>query len=125
MIAAGRPPPFPHDRPAAAEKPTVNHLVDNAARLLETASTCSSTQPSPTDWTVFIGPEGGLQMVAGSVQSLAALAWTRGARSAWQVSHHPASVRVEGWHDGQRCLLETPKPAPRLVADLRLYELAA
>lgn len=125
MCRPPAPASFPQTRPAPAEKPLVNALLGNAAKLLETASSCSSADPSPNDWTIFIGPEGGLQMVAGAVQSLESLSWTCGARTAWQVSHRASSVRVEGWHAGQRCILESPKPAARLVADLRLYELAA
>jgi hypothetical protein len=111
--------------PAPAEKPSVHTLLDNTARLLDTASAACLLTPCPTDYAVFIGPEGGLQMVAGAAQSLPSLAWTHGARCVWQVSHRPTSVRVEGWQAGQRCVLESPMPAPRLVADLRLYSLAA
>lgn len=97
--------------------------MDNTARLLETASGCAGS-----DYTLFIGPEGGLQMVAGAAESLEALSWTRGATSAWQVLNRPDAVRVEGWEQGRRCILESPRPAcraARVLGDLRLYELAA
>lgn len=106
----------------------MNQLLDNTARLLETASCCANAGLPASDWTLFIGPEGGLQMVAGAAQSLESLVWSRGARSAWQVLHGESSVRVEGWQGGQHCILESPRPgsaATRLLANQRLYELAA
>lgn len=102
--------------------------MHNAARLLETASSASDAGLAGSDWTVFIGPEGGVQMVAGATESLESLAWSRGARSAWQILNRETSVRVEGWQGGRRCMLESPKTGcstDRLLGNLRLYELAA
>ena len=106
----------------------MNSLMDNTARLLETASGCSDASLPASDWTLFIGPEGGIQMLAGADQSLESLAWTRGAQSAWQILNRETTVRVEGWQAGQRCILESPRSAGRagrILGNLRLYELAA
>jgi hypothetical protein len=103
-------------------------MMDNAARLLESAANVAEAGMGGGDWTVFIGPEGGVQMVAGAAESLESLVWSRGARAAWQIVNRGGSVRVEGWEAGQRCMLEAPKAgrrAERLLGDLRLYELAA
>lgn len=102
--------------------------MHNAARLLETASSASVVGLAGSDWTVFIGPEGGVQMVAGAAESLESLVWTRGARSAWQILNRETSVRVEGRQGGQRCMLEAPKAGCRvdqLLGNVRLYELVA
>jgi hypothetical protein len=106
----------------------VNALLDNANRLLETAADCCAAGMDSSDWTIYFGPQGGLQMVAGADQSLESLAWTRGALSAWHVIRSHDKVRVEGRHGHQRCLLEAPAPQRhlrQLLSDVRLYELAA
>lgn len=103
-------------------------LLQNAKELLETAAKSVEAGLDTGDWTVFIGPEGGLQLIAGSEHALDSLTADRGASAAWRISRQTGSVRVEGLAGTDHCVLESrPKTATlrRLVSDVRLYELAA
>ncbi len=111
-----------------ADRWSVTGLLDNARRILETAVRCTEPGPGSEDWTVFVGPHGGLQMIAGSGHSLESLRWSQGAISAWRVSRSDGQVRVEGREGRHTCLLESPVGnghIQRLLSDVRLYELAA
>ncbi|MBI5086645.1 MAG: hypothetical protein HZB13_18870 [Acidobacteria bacterium] len=101
-------------------------LLEDAQGLLETATDAVQAGVGTGDWAVFIGPEGGVQMIAGSESSLESLAWSRGARSAWRVSRQGARVRVEGAKGDRRCMLESAARdgvVRRLLGDVRLYEV--
>lgn len=102
----------------------MSFLVDNARRLAEVAQ----TKHSPDSvWTFFIGPEGGIQMVAGADEPLETLRLTRGARAVWRVRREHGSVRVEGRMGKERCLIEMPaEPGAgetAMLANSRMYEL--
>jgi hypothetical protein len=102
-------------------------LIENAQGLLEMAAQAAVAGPEAGEWTVFVGPEGGLRMIAGRECDPASLAWTHGASRAWRISRKGSMVRVEGVMGPHRCLLESPAPNAlphRLLADLRLYALA-
>jgi len=104
----------------------VDDLLSNARRLLETATDSVECGLGGGDWTLFYGPEGGLQMIAGSAVCLDSLPWSRGATAAWQVSRSGGRVRVEGHSGDDRCLLEaraTDGLTRRLLNDWRMYEL--
>lgn len=78
------------------------------------------------DWVVFIGPEGGYQMIAGYEGSLDALAWDRGARQAWRVTRRDGGLLVEGREGGRRCEIRTPRPRPsvkQLLAQCAVYSV--
>lgn len=105
----------------------VNGLLENAQRLMETATSSVEAGLGDCDWTVFIGPQGGLQMIAGREERLESLTWSRGAQAAWQISRQGERVRVEGRHGDQRCLLESTArdgAVHRVLSNIRLYELA-
>lgn len=102
-------------------------LYGQAAQLMEAALAAAGAGGSEEGWTVFIGPEGGWQMIAGAEMEPAALVWSRGARAVWRVRREGGRIRVEGWAGGQRCLLEAPAPhraAATLVSEQRLYAAA-
>ena len=86
-------------------------LIENAQRILDTAVEAQHSGLDSSDWTIFVGPEGGLEMIAGSETSLDSLTWSRGARMAWQLRHGRDGIRVEGRSTIQRCRLETEPPA--------------
>lgn len=107
---------------------SVDALLSNARRLLDTAADSVACGLGGGDWTVFIGPEGGLQMIAGRETALDSLAWSHGATAAWQVSRSGGRVRVEGQCSRERCLLEARVPdgiTRRLLNDTRMYEVRA
>lgn len=94
---------------------------------MDTAVDAERTGIEPSDWTIFIGPEGGLEMIAGVDNPLDSLAWSRGARMAWQVKHLAGGVRVEGLAARERCRLEFESPrqtARMLLATSGMYQLA-
>lgn len=106
----------------------VDALLSNARTLLETATGSVELGLGGGDWTVFYGPQGGLQMIAGRDAALASLEWSHGATAAWQVSRSGGRVRVEGHSGDERCLLESHARegmTRRLLNDWRLYQLRA
>lgn len=106
----------------------VNGLTENAQRILDTAVDAQRIGGEASDWTIFIGPEGGLEMIAGVDNPLDSLAWSRGARMAWQVRHEDGGVYVEGCAARERCKLELAPPqrvARMLLGGMGMYQLAA
>ncbi|MCS7043925.1 MAG: hypothetical protein NZR01_14155 [Bryobacteraceae bacterium] len=102
-------------------------LYGHAGQLLEAALAAARAGGNEEGWTVFVGPEGGWQMIAGAEHEPAALAWSRGARAVWKVSRAGTSIRVEGWAEGQHCLLEAAAPGRAvcaLIGEQRLYAAA-
>jgi hypothetical protein len=95
----------------------VNGLLDNARKIMDTAIDSERNGLDPTDWTIFFGPEGGLEMIAGTDTPLDSLAWSRGASMAWQVKHQAGGVRVEGRAARERCQFElgAPQQAARML----------
>ncbi len=95
---------------------------------MNTAVDAERTGVDSSDWTIFIGPDGGLEMIAGVDNSLDSLTWSRGARMAWQVSHLGGGVRVEGRAASERCRLETESPrqaARMLLNTAATYQFAS
>lgn len=78
------------------------------------------------DWVVFVGPEGGYQMIAGYEGSLESLAWERGAKQSWRLLRRGGEVVVEGRDGAGRCEMRAPLPRPRvkhLVQQVALYSI--
>jgi hypothetical protein len=105
----------------------VSGLIENARKIMDTAVDAERTGMEPSDWTIFFGPDGGLQMIAGIDTPLDSLAWSRGARMAWQVRHLGGGVRVEGLAARERCQFEIKSPrhtAAMLLGAAGMYQLA-
>jgi len=118
----------PQDRRALSDKSVVQSLIENARRILDTAVEAQHSGQDASDWTIFVGPEGGLEMIAGAETPLDSLTWSRGARMAWQLRHADGGIRVEGRSPFERCRLETEAPsraAHMLLGSGRLYQLVA
>ena len=102
-------------------------LIENARRILDTAVEAEQSGQSASDWTFFVGPEGGLEIIAGTETPLDSLTWSRGARMAWQLRHDGGGIRVEGRSLLEHCRLETEAPsrAARLLLGCGpLYQFA-
>jgi hypothetical protein len=103
---------------------SVSFLVDNARRLAEAAQTKGAGESA---WTFMIGPEGGIEMVAGADEPLETLIMSRGARAVWRVRREASVIRVEGRMGRERCLIEQPVTAGArhagLLSSSRMYEL--
>ena len=105
---------------------SVSGLLDSARTILDTAADAERTGAEPTDWTIFFGPDGNLEMIAGLDNSLDSLTWSRGARMAWQVRHLNGGIQVEGRAARERCRLGADSPqlaAHMLLGTTGLYEL--
>ncbi|MBL0160458.1 MAG: hypothetical protein IPP47_25755 [Bryobacterales bacterium] len=116
------------DAEAGTDMDFVDALLSNARTLLNTATDSVEQGLGGGDWTVFYGPQGGLQMIAGSEPALASLEWSHGATAAWQVTRSGGRVRVEGLSGDERCLLEAHTKdglARRLLNDWRMYQVRA
>jgi hypothetical protein len=80
--------------------------MEDARRLMETAADAAEAGCENGEYTIYLGPHGGLEMVAGCDASLESYCWNRGATAAWRITRHGGAVRVEGVSGGERCRLE-------------------
>lgn len=95
---------------ARADKAPVSRFAENAERILAIAESVGATGHTVPEWTILIGPRGGIQMVADSDWHLASLEAERGAGMAFRVSRQRDTVRVEGRAGARTCLFEAGKP---------------
>lgn len=82
--------------------------------FLRDAASILSTAEAPdgqTDYTLLIGQDGGLQMVADSDWPLDTLAAHHGAERAYRVRRGGGQVRVEGQSGTWNCTLASKPPA--------------
>jgi hypothetical protein len=111
-----------------SDKQTVGRFADNAERILEVAESIHAASHAVSDWTILIGPLGGIQMLAGNDWSLESLQADRGARMVYRVSRQRGSVRVQGRAGPRTCLFEAGKPngvARLLPAEVAAYPIVA
>ncbi|HVO96988.1 MAG TPA: hypothetical protein VMT15_02935 [Bryobacteraceae bacterium] len=84
----------------------MSRFTDDALNILdaaESAAACSHT-------TILIGQDGHIHMIADSDWPLDSLKLHHGARTAYRVSQHQGSVRVEAREGNRRCVMESAKP---------------
>ncbi len=72
---------------------------------MEAAQACAAAGGG-AEWTLLVDPDGCWHMLAGAEQEPAALAWTRGASSVFQVRRRGGAIQVAAWQAGERCVLE-------------------
>lgn len=104
----------------------MSRFLENAQRIFQAAEDASQAGMPPSEMTIFIGPEGGIQMIAGSEWSLESLAWARGAQMAYRVSQQDHTVTVVGRAGSRTCLFETETPngaARRLLSNRVNYSI--
>lgn len=85
-------------------------LFTTAQELIEAMRQALKAGQATEEWTVFRGPEGQLNLIAGECGSLESLAWTRGARSAWRVRKELGRIVVEAREGQRRLRLEQSLP---------------
>jgi hypothetical protein len=88
----------------------VQRFLDDAQRIFEAAQTVSAAGQAVTEFTVLIGQEGGIQVVADSDWPLERLRAERGAWSAYRVAERHGRLSVEGSRGHQVCRLESESP---------------
>ena len=94
-------------------------LLQDAESILNAAQSAADATSNPTDFTILIGPEGGIHMLAESDWPLASLESHYGARTLYRVSQASGRITVEGRSGLARCRLQTENPqavARRLLA---------
>jgi hypothetical protein len=99
---------------------------DNAASIFEAAESVLKAGQQPTDMTIVIGQEGGIQLIAESDWPLDSLLVHHGAQMAYRVSQQDKSLRLEGRAGSRTCLFETAKldgAARTLLTGRTEYEL--
>ena len=103
-------------------QPSRDLFLDHAAGILDTATACQGEQ----DWTILVGNNGQLEMLAANDWPLESLARDRGARMAFRVTRSDDVVRVDG-RQGLRSCSFASEPAnaamQRLLNGPVLYQL--
>jgi hypothetical protein len=92
----------------------VSRFFDDACAIFEAAENASRSGQRLSDTTVLIGPDGAIQMLAGSDWPLDRLLAERGARQAYRIGEAGGRVRLEARAGSLTCCLESP--TPRLAA---------
>ncbi len=84
----------------------MSRFAEQAANILEaaeSAGTCSNM-------TILIGHQGAIHMIADSDWPLDSLTWHHGAKTAYRVTGHSGSIRVEAREGPRTCIMESAKP---------------
>jgi len=95
---------------SGSDKSSVSRFLDDAQRIFEAAQSVSVAGQAVTEFTVLIGSQGGIEMLADSDWPLERLLVERGARTAYRVAERDGKVSVEGSTGGQNCRLESESP---------------
>jgi hypothetical protein len=104
----------------------VGAFLEDAGAILEAAQCATEATSDPANFTILMGPEGGIHMLTDSDWPLASLEAHHGARTIYRVNHARGRVVVEGRCGVHRCRLESEHPqavARRLLAGPRLIGL--
>jgi hypothetical protein len=108
----------------ATKQPGRDLFLDHAAGILDTATACAGQQ----DWTILVGTDGQLEMLAANDWPLESLARERGSQMAFRVKHSDSTVHVEG-RQGLRSCSFASEPAgaamQRMLNGPGLYRLLA
>lgn len=88
----------------------MNRLLEDAQSIFEAACALSATGQAVSEFTLLMGAEGGLHLVAASDWPLERLRAERGARAAYRVGERHGKVRVEGCTGRLNCRLESESP---------------
>jgi hypothetical protein len=105
-------------------KPARDRFLEDAASILTTAEQAEGE----TGYTLLIGREGGLELVAESDWPLERLAAERGAERAYRVTHAGGRVAVEGRQGARRCTVASEPMAAvarRMLGGPALYRLSS
>jgi hypothetical protein len=101
-------------------------LREDADKLMSVLQAGTEAGMSSGDWVVFVGPEGGYQMIAGYGGTLESLQWDKGATRAWSVGRRGSRLVVEGRTSTDRCRIESAAPnqqARTMVGQAALYRI--
>ena len=97
----------------------MSRFLEDAEEILATAEAASGASENPTNFTILIGREGHIHMLADSDWPLASLEAHHGTQTAYRVSRRNGRVAVEGRSGMRFCHLQAESPqlvARRLLA---------
>lgn len=89
----------------------MSRFIENAVNILEAAENVMMTGQTPSPFSILLGAEGGIHIIAGSDWPLDSLQREHGAQSAYRVSPLSGRVSVDGREGSRTCHLETAVPA--------------
>jgi len=107
------------------DKVFVNAFLRNAEELFTTAREDAGED---CQFSLLVGPDGGIHMVFGSDWGLEPLRQHHGARAAYRVTRSAWSVVLEGRSAGASCKLEAARPARVLLgppAQIPCYQIVS
>jgi hypothetical protein len=93
----------------------VNGFIDNGARIFEAAQNVMNTGEMPSDYTIVMGAQGGITMIADSDWPLDSLLREHGAGMAYRVKPGKDRVSVDGQDGNSSCHFEAVSPAQAAV----------
>jgi hypothetical protein len=105
---------LPQDRAGGSDEIIVSRFFEDANAIFEAAESAYRSGQCLSDTTVLIGPDGAIQMLAGSDWPLDRLAAERGAARAYRVGEAKGRVLLEARSGSRTCRLESQ--APRQIA---------
>lgn len=103
----------------------MSQFLDNAQRIFETAGAVREGGAA-TDYSILVGYDGAVRLVANCDWGLNSLRSERGARAAYRVTAANGRVRLEGRSEAESCVLISQPPAAaarQLLADRPRYLL--
>jgi hypothetical protein len=89
----------------------VNGFIDNAVQILEAAENVMMAGETPSEFSILLGVNGGIRMVADSDWPLDSLQREYGARMAYRVTPRADRVSVDGVDQTRTCHFETASSA--------------
>jgi hypothetical protein len=95
----------------------VKPFFDDAYAIFEAAEAACRSGQCLSDTTVLIGPDGAIQMLAGSDWPLERLAAERGAERAYRVGETGGRVRLDARSGSRTCRLES-QSSSRMAREL-------
>ncbi len=90
-----------------ADECCVSIFFENARKIFETAEAAVRAGETPSDVTILVGNDGGLQVLADSDWPLDSLLAHRGARMAYRVGARGGRALLEGRSGFESCRLES------------------
>ncbi len=93
----------------------MSSFFENARSIFEAAESAVRSGQTPSDLTILIGSEGGIEMLAESDWPLDRLLAHRGARMAYRVGERGGRVCLEGRSGSESCRLEIASRAREVL----------
>jgi hypothetical protein len=88
----------------------VSRFLENALEIFDAAECSALAGHECSEWTILIGPTGGVQLLAECDWPLESLQAHRGAQMVYRVSQRAEAVRLDGRAGSRTCLFESAKP---------------